>query len=162
MAKLYELGQAFNAVYEQLYDSELPVDEIIEAANAIEGMFEDKADSYAMILRSMDSDCDSIKAEEQRLAERRKSLENRRESFKKALEEQMIDTGKEKFKTALFSFGIQNNPASVNVVDETAIGNKYWVPQDPKLDKKQILADLKEGAEVAGAQLQQTRGLRIR
>ena len=70
-------------------------------------------------------------------------------------------TGKEKFKTPLFNFNIQNNPPSAQV-DEKQVDEKYLIPQPPKVDKKAIITDLKEGKEVKGAVLTQGRSLRIR
>lgn len=43
-------------------------------------------------------------------------------------------------------------PKSAIVVDESAIPSKYFKPQPPKLDKKALLADLKDGS-VDGAEL---------
>ena len=77
----------------------------------------------------------------------------------------MIQTGKEKFKTELFSFGIQSNPAAV-IMDEQYLENipeEYLIPQEPKLDKKKLAADLKAGVDLEGiAHLEQSRSLRIR
>lgn len=48
----------------------------------------------------------------------------------------MEQTGKEKFKTALNSYSIANNPPSLDVTDESLIPKQYYVEQQPKLDKK--------------------------
>ena len=60
-------------------------------------------------------------------------------------------TGKTKFKGQLFSFSIQKNPPSVNVIDEKLIPEEYFIPQEPTLDKKRLLTDIKSGAEIPGA-----------
>ena len=74
-------------------------------------------------------------------------------------------TGKTKFKTALFSFGIQKNPAAV-VIDEGYIKNipdRFLIPQDPQIDKKAIKEALKAGEDLEGiAHLEQTESLRIK
>lgn len=41
-------------------------------------------------------------------------------------------TGKTKFKTELFSFGIQKNPPAVVIDNEEDIPKEYYIPQDPK------------------------------
>ena len=74
----------------------------------------------------------------------------------------MEATGKTKFKTALNSYTIANNPPSLNVLDEKLIPTDYWVPQAPKLNKKDALAELKEGKEIPGVEVKQTRSLRVR
>ena len=43
-------------------------------------------------------------------------------------------------------------PALV-VIAEDQIPSDYWVPQPPRLDRQSILAELKRGAEVPGAQM---------
>ena len=84
--------------------------------------------------------------------------------IKSNLETFMILVGKKKFKTDLFSFGIQKNAPSLDIIDETKIPEEYFIPQDPKLDRKRLLADIKANPEKAAAYagLKQTESLRIR
>jgi hypothetical protein len=86
--------------------------------------------------------------------------------MKSALQYAMESTGKVKFKTTLFSFGIQNNPASV-VMDEQDIENipeRFLKYKDPDIDRKAIKDAIKAGDEdaMAIAHMEQTKGLRIR
>jgi hypothetical protein len=78
----------------------------------------------------------------------------------------MEATGKTKFKTQLFSFNVQNNPASV-VMDEQDVANipeRFLKHKDPEIDRKAIKDAIKAGDEDAMdiAHLEQTRGLRIK
>jgi hypothetical protein len=41
-------------------------------------------------------------------------------------------------------------------------GAKYLIPQEPKIDKRTLIEDLKAGIEVPGAILKQEKSLRIR
>jgi hypothetical protein len=68
----------------------------------------------------------------------------------------------EKVKGELFTVAIQNNPQSVEVLDESKIPKDYFVEQPPKLKKHLLLASLKQGEEIAGVELKQSRSLRIR
>jgi len=77
------------------------------------------------------------------------------------LQDAMILTGKEKFKTELFSFGIQNNPASVVIDDPTSIPAEFLIPQEPKVDKKSIKEFLKDN-DANWCHLEQSRSIRIR
>jgi hypothetical protein len=74
----------------------------------------------------------------------------------------MIHLDMKRIKTELFTFNIQKNPPSVEVLNDSAIPKNYFVEQDPVLNKKAILADLKNGIEVPGAEMKQSEGLRIR
>lgn len=72
----------------------------------------------------------------------------------------MIALGKTKFKTVLFSFNIQKNPATVNVIGK--VPKKFYIPQEPKLDKKALIEYVKEHGNTKYAELTQSESLRIR
>ena len=163
-ATLYDLTGAWLDLYDMADDPDMQDDfeAWFDTMEAVEGEIEDKADGYAKVMRDLTGRAVTIKAEEERLAARRKTIENRVEYMKSRLQMMMQVTGKTKFKTDLFSFGIQKNPASVVIDDESKIPAGYWIPQQPKLDKTGIRDRLKEGEEVPGCRLVQTEGLRIR
>ena len=165
MATLYELTSEYLDLLAMLEDPDVDEDLINDTLEGIDGELEVKADGYARVMRQMDADAKAIKAEEERLANRRKSLENRSAALKSRLQQMMEITGKVKFKTELFSFGIQKNPAAV-VMDEQYIENIpecYLIIQEPKIDKQKIKEDLKAGLDLEGiAHLEQTESLRIR
>lgn len=160
--KLYELTENYLNLQELLETEEVDQNLITKALDEVGGELEDKAENIAKLIKTLDVDINGYKAEEKRLADKRKSLENRVKSLKEYLDSAMKLTGKKKFKGQLFSFNIQKNPPSVNVTDENIIPSKYYIPQDPVLDKKTLLADLKAGEEVPGAEINQTESLRIR
>ena len=162
---IYELTEEYKILLELAEDPEVDPDTLLDTMEALGGEIEAKADGYAKIIRQMENDVEGIKAEEGRLNHRRKTIENNIKRMKEALAGAMIATGKTKFKTELFSFGIQKNPASV-VMDEQYIENIpaiYLIEQDPKIDRAKIKEDLKAGKDLEGiAHLEQTEGLRIR
>ena len=49
--KLYELKENWKQVQEMLYEEEIDEQCILDTLESIEGEIEDKADSYAMIIR---------------------------------------------------------------------------------------------------------------
>lgn len=160
MSTLYELS----ANYEFLVRNAAEIDEEVlkDTLESIDEDIELKADNYARVLVELDGQINTLKAEENRLSDKRKAIENNVKRMKQNLEESMRLTGKTKFKTDFFSFNIQKNPISVNVIDESLIDESYFVEQPKKLDKKQLKEDLKMGANILGAELIQTEGLRIR
>lgn len=162
---LYELTTEYMELLAMLEDPDVDDELIADTLEGIDGELEVKADGYARVMRQMDADAKVIKAEEERLANRRKSLENRAANLKSRLQQMMEITGKVKFKTELFSFGIQKNPAAV-VIDEHYIENipeEYLIRQDPKIDRAKLKEDLKAGKDLDGiAHLEQTESLRIR
>ena len=74
----------------------------------------------------------------------------------------MEETGKEKFKTALNSYSIANNPPSLEVKDKNVVPKEFFTEQEPKLNKKELLKAVKEGLEIKGIELKQSRSLRVR
>ena len=125
--------------------------------------FEDKADGYAKVLRSLDGKEEAISSEIKRLTEMKRVVANNKKAIKQNLENAMIETGKTKFKTTLFSFGIQKNPASVRIKDESLVPEEYRIKQPDKIDKKGLIKALKEGAVFTeNIELVQTESLRIR
>lgn len=162
---LYELTSEYMELLAMLEDPDTDEAVILDTLEGVGGELEEKADGYARVMRQMDADAKAIKAEEERLYNRRKSLENRSAWLKSRLQNVMELTGKTKFKTELFSFGIQKSPASV-VIDEQYIENipaEYLIAQDPKIDRQKIKEDLKAGKDLEGiAHLEQSESLRIR
>ena len=102
-----------------------------------------------------------MKAEEKRLAGRRRALESKKKSVKNYLEMQLKAMEIDKVKTSLFTVSIQNNAPSVKIVDEKAIPEDFF-KYTKSIVKKDILGALKDGEEVPGAKIKQTRTLRIR
>ena len=160
MASLYELkGQYLEllSMMEEGADEEV----IKDTLESLEGEIEVKADNYARIIRQLESDTNGLKTEIERMTDRKRVLENHISYLKNNLQDAMILTGKEKFKTDLFSFGIQANPASVIIDDPTSIPSQFLIPQEPKVDKKSIKEFLKDN-DANWCHLEQSRGLRIR
>lgn len=161
MATLYELTDEWLQLLQLAEDGEIDQDVFADTLEGLDFEIELKADGYAKVIAELDHTIAALKAEEKRMSSRRKAMENHIEQMKKSLFEAMRSTGKEKFKTDLFSFSIRKNPASV-ILDTTDIPEEYLVPQDPVVNKKQIMADLKAGKDLTGlAHLEQTERLQI-
>lgn len=161
---LYELTEDYTNLLLLAEDPEADPQAIKDTLEGIEGALEDKADGYAKVIRQMKADAEGLDAEIRRLQARKAAITANTDRMKQALEESMRATGKTKFKTALFSFGIQKNPKTVRVDEEhwESIPIDYLIPQDPKIDKKRIKKELEAGAEFTWATLEQTESLRIR
>ena len=166
MATIYELTSDYLNLLELAEDPDIDEQAFLDTLEGIDGALEDKADNYAKVMRMLDADALAIREEEKRLKKRREAIESNITRMKSALQYAMESTGKVKFKTTLFSFGIQNNPASV-VMDEQDIENipeRFLKYKDPEIDRKAIKDAIKAGDEdaMAIAHMEQTKGLRIR
>lgn len=161
MAKLYEIVGEFKELLEMASEENMDQKLISDTLEGVEFEFEEKADGYAKVVKMLEGDVEAIDKEIKRLTEKKNTIKNNISGIKKNLENAMLLTGKTKFKTLLFGYNIQKNPASVSIDDETLIPKDFWIEQEPKLDKKSLAAYLKEN-EVSWAHLTQTESLRIR
>lgn len=165
MNSLYELTSDWLQLYAMMDDPDIDEDTVLDTIEGIDGEIEVKADSYAKVIAQLNADAEALKKESERLNKRRTTIENNITRLKSALQMAMQATGKTKFKTELFSFGIQKNPPSV-IMDEPYIENipeEYLIPQEPKIDRAKIKEDLKAGKNLEGlAHLEQSESLRIR
>ena len=132
---LYEI----TAVYQRL-QNEIENGEDLEGILAVIGdELEAKADGYARVIKNMEAQINAFKEEEKRIAENRKRLEKGIERLKQNLFDSMKATGKEKFKTDLFSFAIQKNggkiPVIVDVKDTSELPDDLVkITETPDLD----------------------------
>lgn len=166
MSSLYELtGQMLQlqAILEEEDDQDR-VKTVLDTMEGLDYEIELKADGYAKIIRNLSADVEGLKAEIDRLTNRKRSLEHNISELKNRLEQSMILTGKEKFKTPLFSFNIQKNPAKVVIDEPDLIPSAYLIPQPPKPDLTKIKEYLNgegKGFEL-WAHIEQGKSLRIR
>lgn len=159
--KLFELSKNYQEVLnliEEGADFELYEDTL----ESIEEGINDKAENTAKLIKSIEGDILALKAEEKRLNERRKALENQAKNLKEYLQHNLELCGLTKVKGQLFTIGIQKNPASVQILDETKIPESYFIPQPAKLDRKALIQAFKDGELIEGAELTQGQSVRIR
>ena len=163
MFKLYELTEMYKNIQELISDEEVDAETLENALSQIEGDINSKAENIAKLVRAIDGDINTLKEEEKRLAARRKALENKQKGMKSYLELQLNAMNIDKIKTPLFTVALQKNPPSVNFINESLIPEDYIKTETiTSISRKDVLEALKEGKEVPGAELKQTRSLRIR
>jgi DNA repair exonuclease SbcCD ATPase subunit len=157
--KLYELAQNYAHLLEMA--EEMDPEVLKDTLSSIQEEIEDKAENIAKLIRNLEADAKIIREEEKRLAERRQSIEKKIDYLKQYLQEQLEVAGLQKVKRATITVSIQYNPPSVEIADENLIPSDYKIPQF-KIDKKSIMERLKNGEEIPGCSLKQTKGVRIR
>jgi len=164
MPKLYELTKNYKNLLDLADDETIDTSIIETALKTVESSIQEKAQNIAIIIKSIGSDAEVIKAEEKRLAAKRKALENKQTWLKDYLQNQLEFAKLDKVKTAVFTVALQNNPASVMVTDEAVIPAQFKtvIPATFTIDKNAIKDAIKRGEAVPGAELTQGRSLRIR
>lgn len=161
MAKLYELTEQYSDLMELLDNPEVPQEMLEESLNKINDELDVKLENVAKLIKSIEVDVKGFKEEEKRLADRRKSSENRITNLKEYVEGAMRATGIKKVKGKVFTLGIQKNAPSVDITNENSIPEEYF-ETEKKLVKKKVLEAHKEGRKVPGTTIKRTESLRIR
>ena len=164
MLKLYEIAQEYMQLCEIVEDTDVDEQVFEDTLAGIEAELEEKADAYAVILTNLDNDVEKIDKEIERLTKMKKTLKSRSDFLKRNLTNTMLLMDKKKFKTDIHSYSISKNAPSLNILDEAKIPEKYMVAQEPKLDRKALLSDVKANPEEFNgiAETKQTESLRIR
>lgn len=164
MSNIYELTQDFLTIQEMMEDPELDPQTLADTMEAVEGELEIKAESYAKIMKNLEGDVEALENEIRRLTSRKKAIEENIKRMKVALQGMMEITGKTKFKTDLFSFGIRKNAPAV-VMDEPSIENvpeRFLKYSDPTINKTAIKEAIQNGENLEGlAHLESKNSLRI-
>ena len=160
---LYDL----TADWQQVYDMEnLDAETWIDTLESIEGEIKDKAVNIGYVVKNLEADEVALAAEIKRLQEKKKAVVNKKQGLKDYLQNSMYAVGIRKIPSAPFNIRIQKSAQSLKIENEeqfmkNEFYDNYFIPQPPKLDKKQMLEDLKNGAVIEGVELQQTESLRF-
>lgn len=164
--KLYEIANDYLALMQAVEDGDIPEEAIADTLEAIGGEIEVKADNIACLLKEIDSDCEAIRAEERRLAERRRTKERLYERIKQYLSEELLRIGMAKVETARNRISFRKSE-SVDLSDDFitwAMENRDDLLSyaEPTANKTEIKRALKEGAEIVGATLVTKQNLQLK
>ena len=131
VATLYELSNDYLKVLslaEELDDGTLK-----DTLDSISDSIDLKVENTAKVVKELESNISIVEKEIKRLQSRKTTLSNNVKNLKGYLQDEMEKVGKTKIKGELFNVGIQNNPVSVNIIDEKLIPIGFLIPQPPKL-----------------------------
>lgn len=161
--KLYELAQGLAEV-QRIAEADPTPEDLQALEDTLQGLrleLKAKVDGIAAIDRGLSLEADALRAEESRLADRRKSVEAARERLKSYLQRCLEHSGERKVVGERFTVWLQSNPPSVVVPDEEAVPEQYKrVRVD--VDRRAITEALKGGLDVPWATLKASQGVRIR
>lgn len=159
MSKLYQLTQNYLNILD--LEDQIPEDMLKEALDSIGEDLTLKYENIGKLLAEMDGTIAALKAEEDRLHERRKALENRKTSIKDYAFHNLKQLNVPKLNTPLFSFTIKKNPAAVKIVNEDLIPPEFYITKF-EISKKLLLEKLKSGEIIEGVELNQNESLMIK
>lgn len=80
-------------------------------------------------------------------------LQDRAGKRREIVREAMLAADLKKIIAPDFTASVREGLPSLLVLDEKAVPTIYWQPREPKLKRQELLADLKQGAQVQGVAL---------
>lgn len=98
-----------------------------------------------------------LRARIEDMRQRLTRLEERSAKKRHLALEAMTEVGLKQVQQPDFTASARTGLPGLVVVAEDLVPEAYWVPQPPKLDRQALLADLKRGGAVSGAQLSNPR-----
>lgn len=124
-----------------------------------------KLEGYAMVIKNLESDNAGIKAEEERLAKRRKHSENAIARMKRKMEEtlEMVepdDKGVKRVKIQKFTFSFRKS-SKVEVSNIDRLPQQY-VKVERTIIRAELSKALRAGEHIEGAKLIENQSLSIR
>lgn len=155
--KLYEFSEAIDTLFVDIAgetdDGEL-TEEHSAQIDELFGAFKEKVERCAAFIKQLEAQADASKTEADRLSTRARVLRNKADGMKGYVLDCMESVGEQKVVGDLFTVARQSGPASVAVVDESALPEDcVQVTTERRAIKAEIKQRLTAGEDVPGAEL---------
>lgn len=83
-------------------------------------------------------------------------LQDRASKRRQIAKDVMVELDLKKLTAPDFTASIRAGTLALTVIDEAAVPSIYWEPREPRLNRQELVADLKQGAEITGVTLSNT------
>ena len=164
MDSLYNITNKFVELMDKAQEGELTEDEYNRLGEELAIQLQQKSSNIIGYYKNLELLINDMKAEEKRISDNRKSLENKLEKFKEYVKANMQRLGIIKIENVLGTLSIASNPASVEIINEDEIPAEF--KQEiitTKIDKTAIKKHFKETGEIpAGTIITTNTSLRIK
>jgi len=134
------------------------IEELMEMVD--EDQFDQKVESYVNLIQMLESDVTATKEYKKGLDASIKRDQRVIDRLKSTLSDSMLALGKKEKRGPGFKVSFRKSTAAV-IDPEAKIPKKYIVSK-PSVDKRAILAALKEGKRVRGAKLEERQNIQIK
>jgi hypothetical protein len=144
----------YRAIRDRIRGEDPAIDEQT-LADTVEGLT-DLHEILEAVLRSALQDealATGLKGRIAEMEDRLARLQDRASKRRQIAKDVMVELDLKKLTTPDFTASIRPGTPALMVIDEAAVPSIYWQPREPKLNRQGLAADLKQGAEVAGATL---------
>lgn len=122
---LYNITNKFVDILDKAQEGELTEAEYNELGEELALELQKKSTSIIGFARNTEQFIESLKSEEKRLAEIRKSAELKLEHFKGYVKDNMERLGLDKIDTGLGTLTLAKNPMSVDIIEEQLIPDEF-------------------------------------
>jgi hypothetical protein len=162
MSSIYQLTREAQELASLLSEGEITPE--VETALIInQTELQTKAINYGYVIKSFESDIDTIDSEIKRLQGLKKVKDNAITRMKSALLEAMQVYGIEKVSSPTLTLSIRNNPESVEVLNEIQVDRRYWNEKVIwSLDKVAVKKAIQSGEAFEGCVLIRTQSIQIK
>lgn len=152
--KLYEIKDDYLGLLSLVENGDLTQEQIADTLETIDDDFHDKTKNCLMMIKHFEGQAQVAKSEAERLKALADSRAKKADEIREYVRFNMEAAKKDKMDLGIFSVTLKKPTKTVGVVDESKIPARYFrvIPESRQLDKKSLLADLKN-QEVAGAEL---------
>jgi len=166
--KLYEIASDYYRLLSAIEEGEIPEEAIADTLEAVGGELSEKADNIACMIKNLNAEADAIKAEEAKLAERRKQKEKTVKSMKEYLANNLLLAGMRSLETARNKISFRSSSA-VKIDDEAAF--IAWAKEndatlldvkEPTISLSAVKKSISEGSVIEGASIVTRMNLQIK
>ena len=156
---LYEINGKIAQLSEMLSEGEIDEEIYNDTLENLGGAV--AVEEVIKAIKNKQGEAELFEAEADKFTEKKKKAEKAVDSLKKMLLTYLNNTGKKKEQTTLFTVS-KGCSKSANITDESLIPAEYLIEQPAKIDKKSILAALKAGESIQGAEIKESEFITIK
>jgi hypothetical protein len=144
----------YRAIRDRLRAQDPDIDERT-LADTVEGLT-DLHQILEVIIRSALEDealATGLKLRVAEMEDRLARLQDRASKRRQIAKDVMVELDLKKLQAPDFTASIRPGMPSLMVIDEAAVPSIYWEPREPRLNRQELVSDLKQGAEITGVSL---------
>ena len=157
---LYEINNELARLMEDAVDEETGEinEDAIKALEEMQMAWDEKVENIGCFIKNLKADADAIKAEKMALAKRQQTAENKAERLQQYLTDMLGGQTSSSPRVAIS----YRKSTQVKCDDIFKVPDEWLRYKDPELDKKAVKEALKNGEEVPGCYLEETRNIQIK
>lgn len=157
---LYEINDSILALTESLNNGEIDQQAYIDTIENLGA--ENAVENVVKSILNYEAEVEAVKKEKWALDDKQKQAEKAAANLRSVLVQYMTSTNTRKVKAGIFNVSKGSTQGVELMYDDVEnYPEAYLIEQKPKLDKRKLLADLKNGEKVDGAVLKSTDYVKI-